>query len=133
LTSHTDTRTTLGEIDKIRDVSDRIAGAIQRRDVAVLRTLLAQGFVHRSHGGTASDVEQFLTGIAQIPGEIRFVSLAHVEVDLCGSGAMVTGIQHAQVVVDGQVIDDRRGFVDFFVKHEGDWRIQAAVDLPTPG
>lgn len=133
MTSQTETRTTPGEIDKIRDVSDRIAGAIQRRDVTVLRTLLAHGFVHRSHGGAASDVEQFLTGIAQIPGEITFVRLADVEVDLCGSGAMVTGIQHAQVVVDGQVIDDRRGFVDFFVKHEGDWRIQAAVDLPTPG
>ena len=47
--------------------------------------------------------------IAQIPGYISFVRLADVEVDLCGSGAMVTGIQHAQVVVDGQVIPRIRG------------------------
>ena len=41
----------------------------------------------------------------------------------------MTEVQHAQVLVDGQVIDDRRGFVDWFVKHAGRWRIQAAVDL----
>jgi hypothetical protein len=120
---------TIDETNTIRDLSDRIAGAIQRRDVAALRMLLASGFVHRSHGGAAADVEQFLNGIAQIPGEIRFVNLEQVEIDLCGPAAMATGIQHAQVVVDGQVVDDRRSFIDFFVKQDGEWRIQAAVDL----
>lgn len=38
----------------------------------------------------------------------------------------------SQVVADGQVVDDRRGCVDWFVKREGEWRIQAAVDLPAP-
>jgi hypothetical protein len=32
--------------------------------------------------------------------------------------------------IDEQVVDDRRGFVDWFVKVDGEWRIQAAVDLP---
>jgi hypothetical protein len=58
------------------------------------------------------------------------VKLEELEVDVCASGALVTGVQHAQVLIDGQVVDDRRGFVDWFVKHAGEWRIQAAVDLP---
>lgn len=37
---------------------------------------------------------------------------------------------HARVRLDGQLIDDRRGFIDWFVEDAGTWRIQAAVDLP---
>jgi hypothetical protein len=110
-------------------ISERIASAIGRRDVETLRNFLAPGFVHRSHGGAAVDTEAFLQGILDIPGQIRFVRLENVQVDHCPAGAMVTGIQHAQVLVDGKIIDDRRGFVDWFVRHDGEWRIQAAVDF----
>jgi hypothetical protein len=93
--------------------------------------VLAPGFVHRTHGGSvASDAASFLQAIEQIPGEIIFVRLEEIQIDECPSGALVTGIQHAQVVVDGDVINDRRGFVDWFIRHAGEWRIQAAVDLP---
>jgi hypothetical protein len=34
------------------------------------------------------------------------------------------------VRLDGHIIEERRGFVDWFVKHAGEWRIQAAVELP---
>ena len=86
--------------------------------------------MHRSHGGAASDADRFLRAIADIPGDIRFVRLESIVVDLCPGGALVTGAQHAQVLIDEQVVDDRRGFVDWFVKVDGEWRIQAAVDLP---
>jgi hypothetical protein len=33
------------------------------------------------------------------------------------------------VKVDGQTIDDRRGFIDWFVESDGVWKIQAAVDV----
>jgi hypothetical protein len=116
--------------DEVLDVAQRIATAIARRDVAALRPLLAARFVHRSHGGAASDAEMFLNAIAQIPGDIRFVRLEETVIDLCPGGALATGVQHAQVVIDGEVIDDRRPFVDWFVREAGEWRIQAAVDFP---
>ena len=116
--------------DAIRAVSEKIAAAIGRRDTAALRALLAFGFVHRTHGGAAADLETFLTGVSQIPGEILFVRLEQLEIDLAATGALVTGIQYAQLRIDGQVVEDRRGFVDWFIKHAGEWRIQAAVDLP---
>jgi hypothetical protein len=53
-----------------------------------------------------------------------------VEVDVSDAGALVTGIQHAQVRIEGTEIDDRRAFVDWFVKRDGEWRILVAVDLP---
>jgi hypothetical protein len=114
---------------ELRAISEDIAGAIQRRDIARLELLLAPGFVHRTHGGEASDAAAFLRAIADIPGEIVFVRLEDVQVDWSPTGALVTGIQHAQVVVNGEAIEDRRAFVDWFIPYAGEWRIQAAVDL----
>ena len=92
--------------------------------------ILAPGFVHRTHGGASADLETFLTGVSQIPGEILAVRLERLEIDLAETGALVTGIQYAQLRIDGRVVEDRRGFVNSFIKQAGEWRIQAAVDLP---
>ena len=51
-------------------------------------------------------------------------------VDLSGGSAVATGIQHARVQLEGQTIDERRPFVDWFVKLDGEWRLRLAVDLP---
>lgn len=115
------------------DLSHRIAAAIAARDTAALREVLAPGFVHRSHGGERSDADAFLRGIESIPGEIAFVRLDRLVVDAGANWALVTGVQHARVIVDGATIDDRRGFVDWFVKLGIGWCIQAAVDLPARG
>jgi len=120
----------MDERGEVVEAADQLAAAIARRDLAAIRELLAPGFVHRTHCGARIDADAFLRAIEQIPGEITLVSLDHLEVDMCANGALVTGVQHAQVLVDDQIVDDRRGFVDWFVRHAGEWRIQAAVDFP---
>ena len=120
----------MDERNGVAEAAERIAAAIARRDLAAIRGLLAPDFIHRTHGGAGVDAEAFVRGIEQIPGEIMLVRLEQMEIDVCNNGALVTGIQHAQVRIDGQVVEDRRQFVDWFVKHGGGWRIQAAVDLP---
>jgi hypothetical protein len=110
-----------------------MADAIGHRDLATIRTLLSREFTHRKPGGPAVDADLFLRGIEQIPGEIAFVRLEQLEVDMSDAAALVTGIQHAQVRLDGKVIDDRRTFVDWFVNEGGEWRIRVALDVPGPG
>jgi hypothetical protein len=122
----------MNEMDRVVAASREIASAIERRDVTTLSQLLALGFLHRTPGGEARDAQAFLAGISQIPGEIVFVRLVNLEVDLGAAGALVTGVQHAQVRIDGKVIDDRRAFVDWFVTDGERWRIRVAVDLPEP-
>jgi hypothetical protein len=117
---------------RIAAAAEAVAAAIGARDVQTLRGLLAPGFTHRTHGGEAAGAETFLAGIAAIPGEIIFVRLEDLRIDLTPTGVLVTGFQHAQVRIDGQTIDDRRGFIDWFVDVSGEWKIQAAVDLPAP-
>ena len=116
----------------VLDASEAIALAISRRDTATLRTRFAPGFTHRTHGGSAVDLEGFLRGIEAIPGEIVAVRLEGAVVDPTPTGAIVTGTQYAAVRIDGVLHEERRGFVDWFVRVDGAWRIQAAVDLPAP-
>jgi hypothetical protein len=122
----------MSEREQVAEASEKIAAAIARRDVTAIRELLAPGFVHRTLGGEGVDAEAFLRAVEGIPGEITFVRLEQIDIDMAATGALVTGVQHAQVVLDGQVVDDRRGFVDWFVQQAGAWRIQVAVDLPAP-
>ena len=121
------------EQDGFAEAAGQLAAAIGRRDARTIRSLLAPGFVHRNLGGDRADADAFVQAIQQIPGEIAFVRLERLDVDMVPAGALVTGVQHAQVLIKGEVVDDRRAFVDWFVSHDGSWRIQAAVDLPDPG
>lgn len=114
---------------RIAAAAEAVAAAIGARDVNALRGLLAPGFVHRTHGGEVAGLEQFLAGIAGIPGDINFVKLEDLRLDVTPAGVLATGVQHAQLRIDGQTIDDRRGFIDWFVDVNGEWKIQAAVDV----
>ncbi|HET7219892.1 MAG TPA: nuclear transport factor 2 family protein [Vicinamibacterales bacterium] len=107
-----------------------IAAAIGRRDRAALASLLSPEFVHRTPGAGVTTAAEFLAAVEQIPGEILSVTLEHVAVDVVGAAALASGVQHARVRVDGQVIDDRRVFADWFVLENGEWRLRAAVELP---
>ena len=114
---------------RIAAAAEAVANAIGTRDVNALRGLLAPGFVHRTHGGEVAGLEKFLAGIAAIPGDIMFVKLEDLRLDVTPAGVLATGVQHAQLRIDGQTIDDRRGFIDWFVDVNGEWKIQAAVDV----
>src|SRR5688500_9260650 len=116
---------------RIAAAAEAVAAAIGARDVNRLRGLLAPGFVHRRHGGEVAGLETFLAGITAIPGEIVFVKLEDLRLDVTPSGVLATGFQHAQLQIDGQTIDDRRGFIYWLVDDKGEWKFQAAVDVDT--
>ena len=119
------------DADALIDLSHTIASAIATRDVSMLGRLLAPGFAQRSPGGANNGAEAFLHAIMQIPGEIVFVRVGDLQVDVVGDSAVLTGIQTAQVKMDDQVIDDRRAFVDYFIRIDGRWLLRTAVDLAT--
>ena len=119
----------MGDREQLIEISERLAEAIGRRDVVAVRGLLANGFVQRPAGGDPVDAAAFLGGISGIPGEIVSVKVEQLTVDIAGDGAIVTGVQHAQLKIDGNLIDDRRSVVDWFVREGGEWRLRAAIDL----
>jgi ketosteroid isomerase-like protein len=119
----------MGDREQLIDLSKRLAAAIARRDIAAIRSVLATGFVQRPVGGDAIETEAFLTGISEIPGEILFVRVERLTVDVTGDHAIVTGHQRAQLNIDGSVVDDHRSFVDWFVKEAGEWKLRAAIEF----
>jgi len=116
----------------LRKAAAGIAAAIAARDVDTLSSALAPGFLHRGDGPSVVEKDAFLEAVRSIPGEIVFVRLERVDVDVAADAAMLTGVQHARVKVDGETVDDRRAFADFFVRHDGAWKLRAAVDLAAP-
>jgi len=122
----------IDERERILATAVAIADAIGARDLARLGTLLSADFVHRKAGAGASGAAAFLAAIERIPGEILSVALARIEIDVAGDGALVTGVQHARVRLDGELIEDTRPFVDWLVKESGEWRLRAAVEVPGP-
>ena len=117
--------------ERLVSLSEQLAAAIARRDVAAIRGFLADGFVQRPAGGAAVDAETFLTNITNIPGDILFVRVEQLTVDISGDCAIVTGIQQARLEIDGSLVDDRRAFVDWFIRQGGQWRVRTAIDLPS--
>ena len=122
----------IDERERILATAIAIADAIGVRDVRRLGTLLSADFLHRKVGEGATGAAAFLAAIERIPGEILSVNLARIEIDMAGNSALVTGIQHARVRFDGELIEDTRPFVDWLIKESGDWRLRAAVELPAP-
>jgi ketosteroid isomerase-like protein len=122
----------IDERERILATAIAVADAIGARDVARLSTLLSADFVHRKAGAGGTGASAFLAAIERIPGEILSVNLARIEIDLAGDSALVTGIQHARVRLDGELIEDTRPFVDWLIKESGAWRVRAAVELPGP-
>jgi hypothetical protein len=114
----------------LHEIAHAMAAAIGRRDVTMLAALLAPGFAYRSDGAAAAaDSGAFLDGIRTIPGQLLFVRVERVAIDIAGDAAMLTGVQHAQIHLDGQTIDDRRGFADLFVRIGGTWKLRAGADF----
>lgn len=121
----------MADAEQLIAISEQLAASIARRDVAAVRGLLATRFVQRPAGGDAVDAESFLAGITEIPGEILFVKVVQLTVDLAGDTAIVTGVQQAQLKIDGAIVNDQRAFVDWFVREGGGWKLRLAVDLPS--
>ena len=120
----------MGDRELLIEVSEQLARLIARRDTTALRGLLAADFVQRPAGGDAVGADAFLDGVAKIPGDILFVKVDQLTTDISGDHAIVTGVQQAQLKIDGALILDRRAFVDWFVRERGAWRLRLAVDLP---
>ena len=111
-------------------LSQEIASLIARRDGAGLRACMAPGFVARALGGEVMSPDEFIAGVEELPGDIASVAVEGVTVDVTPAGALVSGVQVARVRLDGQTIDDRRSFADWFVRTDAGWRLQAALDIP---
>ena len=55
--------------------------------------------------------------------------MEQLEIDLAEDSALATGVQSSSARIDGETVEDRQPFVDWFVKRSGRWRLRVAVDF----
>ncbi|HTU59479.1 MAG TPA: nuclear transport factor 2 family protein [Polyangiales bacterium] len=114
---------------EIEQIAQAIAAAIKGRDAQALTAHLASDFVLRRPGGPAVEAEAFAASVRDQPVEIVSVQLEQLEIDVAGDSAVATGVQTSRARVDGETVDDRQPFVDYFVRRDGRWQLRVALDL----
>jgi ketosteroid isomerase-like protein len=121
----------MDEHAKIIAAAQALVGAIAGRRADAVRNLLAPDFVLRTPGGGTVNASEFIRSIGEISAEILLIRLEEVAVDVFAHGALVSGIQYAQIRLEGETFHRRRPYADWFVKNAaGNWQVRVALDLP---
>jgi ketosteroid isomerase-like protein len=114
---------------EIEQIAQAIAAAIKARDAQALTAHLASDFVLRRPGGSSVDATTFAASVREQPVEITSVQLEQLEIDVAGDSAVATGVQTSRARLDGETVDDRQPFLNYFVKRDGRWQLRVALDL----
>lgn len=119
----------MDDLAEIKTLAHAIAAAIQAKDDRALLSYLSPDFVLRRPGMNPLGPTEFVAAVCSLSVELVFVRIEELAIDLTGDAALGTGIQHSQVRIDGQTIDSRQPFIDWFVKNAGRWQLHVALDL----
>jgi ketosteroid isomerase-like protein len=120
--------------DELLALERRIMDAIRAKDIAGLRSLLAESFVYRNPASADAHLEDFLESVASLPVTVLSLSGEAVQAAVFGETAVLTGVQIA-VTRQGEdaPATSRGAFTDVFIRQAGQWRLALAyaVDLPS--
>ena len=112
-------------------LEDSWATALVKRDAAVFRRLLAQGFVYTEDDKLMSR-EDVLREVASGSDTVTAAHNEDMVVHEFGTTAVVTGWLIVQGHGSAGAFDRRYRFTDTWVKRNGSWRIVAAQDYLVP-
>gem|GEM_PF-2261285 len=119
----------MDDLTQIEALVHALATAIQAKDENALFSFLTPDFVLRQPGKGAVGANEFVSEVCSVQLELSFVRIEQLAIDLTGDSALVTGIQHSQVKMNGRTVEDRQPFIDSFVKRDGRWQLQVVLDL----
>lgn len=104
--------------------------ALQARDAAALRRVLAPSFVGRSPGEADQDRDAFVATLLAFPGAISEIAGEEIAVHDWGGVAVLTGVQVAVLrMPDGREINSRVMLSNVFVLEGSDWQMGLSYAL----
>jgi hypothetical protein len=115
--------------------------AIRKKDAPTLGRILDDQFVYRSPHGTDVCKADFIEAVTGLPVMILSIWGEHLQVNIYGEAAVLTGVQHAKVLTeDGTEAVSSVAFTDVFIKRLNGWamalafgvELGAAADQSTP-
>ena len=120
-----------GPGDEILRLEDEFAAGLVRRDEAVLRRLLADGFVYSENDRTMSRdtlIEELIGGTERVEAARN----EDLEVHSFGETAVVTGWLVVRGKGAGGPFDRRYRFTDTWQRRRGRWQLIGAHDYLVP-
>jgi ketosteroid isomerase-like protein len=118
-------------IDALLALEATVMKAIAAKDRDTLRPILSDTFVLRVPGAPDVDKDQFLEGIAAVPGDVQSIRGEDTKAAVFGDLGIVTGLQIATVRLaeDGRLVASRGAFTDVFERADGRWRLALAFSI----
>lgn len=114
----------------ILEIEKETFEAIRKADAAALGRILADDFVYRTPFGQDVNKEAFIKAATTMPYKILSVRGENLRVSIYGEVAVLTGIQHAQVLDnEGKEQTSSVAFTDIFVKRGGRWLMTLAFGV----
>lgn len=119
---------------EIIQLENEIFEAVKNKDAKKLKSIIAKDFVYRTHDGKESNKTAFLENIKSFQLKILSVKGEHLNAEVFGDVAVLTGVQHAKVEMeDGTIVEGLGAFTDVFVRQNKRWLLKSAfhVELPS--
>lgn len=119
---------------EIIQLENEIFEAIKNKDAKKLESIITKDFVYRTHDGKESNKTAFLENIKSFQLKILSVKGEHLNAEVFGDVAVLTGVQRAKVEMeDGTIVEGLGAFTDVFVRQNKRWLLKSAfhVELPS--
>ena len=118
---------------EIIKLENEIFEAIKNKDSKKLESILVEDFVYRTHDGKESNKTAFLENIKSFGLKILSVKGEHLNAEVFGDVAVLTGVQRAKVEMeDGKTAEGLGAFTDVFVKRNKRWLLKSAFHVELP-
>lgn len=127
-------RKTMNSKQEIIQLENEIFEAIKNKDAKKLGSILAEDFVYRTYDGKESNKSAFLGNIKSFQLKILSVKGEHLNAEVFGDVAVLTGVQRARVEMeDSTIVEGLGAFTDVFVRQNKRWLLKSAfhVELPS--
>jgi ketosteroid isomerase-like protein len=118
---------------EIIQIENEIFEAIKNKDAKKLESIVVEDFVYRTHDGQQANKTAFLENIKSFKLKILSVKGEHLNAEVYGDVAVLTGIQRAKVEMeDGKIVEGIGAFTDVFIKRNNRWMLKSAFHVELP-
>ncbi len=118
--------------DTVELAERRRFDAMVAQDVAKLEPMLAEELYYGHSTGKVENKPQFLESIRSGSFRYHAIEVKHVDVRLYDETAILTGLVHVRVAIDGKPLETDLRYSDAYVRRDGRWQLVAWQSVRVP-
>ncbi len=114
------------DADTVKAMELKWTESYKQRQVAILSSLLAEGFVITIEDGSTYSKTGYISHTAEPGVQVQVAEMSDIKVRMHGNTAVVTGAYHEVGTSDGKRYEYRDRFTDVWMKMGGKWQVVAS-------